>query len=115
MVNVATGQTFRGPEGARQFLQGWATAFPDSQVETTTVVADDETAAMEFVGRGTHTGPLVSPAGDIPATGQRVETPFAQVMRIHDGKVTQARLYFDLGTILRQLGVMSAPPEAAAR
>ena len=37
-VNVATGQTFHGPEGVRRFLQGWATAFPDSRVETTQVV-----------------------------------------------------------------------------
>lgn len=107
LTNVATGQVFNGPDGARLFLQGWATAFPDSQVETTAVFADDENAAIEFVGRGTHSGPLASPAGDIPPTGQRVDVRFAQVLRFHNGKITSARLYFDLAGMLQQLGLGS--------
>src|SRR5690348_11060259 len=66
VVNVATGHTHRGESGLREFLQGWATAFPDAQVEVTNVVADDRGAVTEFTGRGTHTGPLVTPAGEIP-------------------------------------------------
>jgi steroid delta-isomerase-like uncharacterized protein len=108
LVNVATGQTFTGSDGVRQFLQGWATAFPDSQVETTNVVGDEHGAAMEFVGRGAQTGPLQSPAGEIPPTGRSVDIPFCQMLAMRDGKIAQARLYFDLTTMLRQLGLMPA-------
>lgn len=108
-VNMATGQTFQGPDGLRQFLQGWATAFPDSRVETTTALADDVSALLEFRGRGTHGGPLQSPAGDIPPTGRSVDIPFAQVLELRDGKIARARLYFDSMTLLQQLGVVPNP------
>ena len=109
LVNVATGQTFQGAEGVRQFLQGWATAFPDSKVETTVAVADDTSGVLEFRGRGTQTGPLQSPAGDIPPTGKSVDVPFAQVLELHDGKIRRGRLYFDSMTLLQQLGVVPQP------
>jgi steroid delta-isomerase-like uncharacterized protein len=112
--NVATGQILHGPDGARQFLQAWATAFPDSEVETTTVVADDDGVAMEFIGRGTHSGPLASPTGDIPPTGKHVETPFVQMLQFRDGKITRARLYFDLARMLQQLGLVSMGATASA-
>lgn len=105
ITNVATGQTFRGPDGVRQFMQGWAGAFPDSRTETTAVVADEQGAAIEFTGRGTQTGPLAGPAGEIPATGRTVEVRFAQMMELQHGKIARARLYFDLGGMLQQLGL----------
>jgi steroid delta-isomerase-like uncharacterized protein len=95
----------------REFLQSWATAFPDSQVETTAVVADAASAAMEFRGRGTHTGPLAGPAGDIPPTGRSVDVPFVMYMEFDAGKIARGRLYFDLVTLLQQIGVQ---PGAAA-
>ncbi|HEY8287165.1 MAG TPA: ester cyclase [Chloroflexota bacterium] len=112
-VNVATGQTFRGPSGIQEFLQGWATAFPDSRVETTLVIADDRGAAMEFTGRGTHTGTLESPVGAIPATGRSVVVPFSQVLEFQNGKITHGRLYFDLGGMLQQMGLMPPPGGAS--
>jgi steroid delta-isomerase-like uncharacterized protein len=108
-VNVATSQTFQGPEGVRRFLQGWAMAFPNSRVETTQVVADEQGAMMEFRGRGTQTGPLQSPAGDIPPTGRSVDVPFVEVLDLQQGKIAQARLYFDSMTLLQQLGVVPSP------
>ena len=109
LINVATGQTFQGPDGVRQFLEGWATAFPDSKVETTVALADDAHGLLEFRGRGTHGGPLQSPAGDIPPTGRSVDIPFAQVLELQQGKIARARLYFDSMTLLQQLGVVPNP------
>lgn len=114
IVNMATGESFRGPDGARQFLQGWATAFTDSQVETLRVIADDAGAAMEFRGRGTHDGPLAGPTGAIPATGRRVDIPFAQIFEIQSGKITRVRLYFDLATMLQQLQIQLGATSAGS-
>jgi predicted ester cyclase len=67
---------------------------------------------MEFHGRGTHTGPLTSPAGSIPPTGRSVDIPFIQFLEFESGKIARARLYFDLSTMMRQLeiqpGMMAA-------
>lgn len=106
LVNVATGETFHGPDGVRRFLDGWATAFPDSTVDTTWVVADEQGAAMEFRGRGTQSGPLRGPAGEIPPTGKAIEVLFAEALEFQQGKIAQARLYFDLAGMLGQLGLM---------
>ena len=37
--NVATGQVFRGPSGVKQYQRNWATAFPESRVDLTNLVA----------------------------------------------------------------------------
>lgn len=50
---------------------------------------------VEFVGRGAHEGALKSAAGDIPATGRRVEIPFREVHGVRDGKLASTRSYFD--------------------
>src|SRR5574341_655621 len=92
-LNVPLGLALRGKEGYRQFLQGWATAFPDSRTEVTYTVADEEGVVVEFRGRGTHTGPLASPAGNIPATGRSVDISFCQVFRLKGGKIVSSHLY----------------------
>jgi len=64
---------------------------------------------MEFIGRGTQTGPLATPGGAIPPTGRRVEIQFAQILTFRDGKIARARLYFDAAGMLQQLGLSAAP------
>jgi steroid delta-isomerase-like uncharacterized protein len=109
LVNAATGDTFRGADGVKQFLGGWASTFPDSHVETTRVIADERSAMLEFSGIGTHGGTLQTPAGDIPATGRPVNVQFCQFLDLEDGKIARARLYFDSMSMLAQLGVLPAP------
>ena len=106
IVSVPTGMTLQGPEGFRQYVQGWATAFPDSKIEVGNVIAGDEGAVVEFRGSGTHTGPLLAPTGEIPATGKPVNIPFCDVMQIKDGKITSIHSYFDAATMMGQLGLM---------
>lgn len=114
-VMMPTGQKFRGPDGMRQYSQGWATAFPDGRIEEKDTIAGDNGAASEFIGRGTHTGPLMSPTGEIPPTGKRVEVPFCEIYRTKNGKIVGGGLYFDMATMLQQLGLMPAQPAAARR
>jgi steroid delta-isomerase-like uncharacterized protein len=109
VVNVATGHTFQGAAGLWEFLEGWATAFPDSRAETTKVIADEHGAALEFIGRGTHRGPLAGPTGVIPATGRSVAVPCVEALELEQGKITSSRMYFDLAGMLQQLGLMQPP------
>jgi ketosteroid isomerase-like protein len=55
--------------------------------------------------KGTHTGPLVTADGTIPASGKRQETPGAIVFTFEGGKIKEDRQYFDLMTLLKQIGV----------
>lgn len=105
-VNVPFNTTYRGANGYREFMQGWATAFPDGRAEIRRVTADENGAAVEYTGRGTHTGPLVTPTGTIPPTGRAGELDLCDVVEIQQGRVRRVRSYYDTATLLRQLGVL---------
>ncbi|HEX2283182.1 MAG TPA: ester cyclase [Thermomicrobiales bacterium] len=103
---VPTGETMSGANGIRQYLEMWSTAFPDSTVEITNMVVSDDWVVVEFTGRGIHSGPLRTPTGDIPATGKQVELHFCDVVSVRDGKLAGGRTYFDMASMMRQLGLL---------
>ena len=103
--SIPTGELFRGPDGMRQFMQFWVSAFKDARVDVKRVIATDTHVVTEFIGRGTHTGTLETPAGSIPATNRRVEVPYCEVATIENGKFVSGATYFDTTTIMQQLGV----------
>jgi steroid delta-isomerase-like uncharacterized protein len=105
---VGSGQTFRGPDGARQYNTMWADAFPDGMVTVDRVIAQDDCVVVEFTGRGTHTGALATPAGDIPATGRSVTLQLVDVLEFAGDKVQSQRSYFDSGSLMAQLGITTA-------
>lgn len=102
------GSTGRGPAGARQQAEIYATAFPDGRIEIKRVVAAGDTAVVECVGRGTNDGPF----GDVPATHKRAELPFVDVLTIRGDKIVSDRQYGDTATMLQQLGLMPEPARA---
>jgi len=106
IVNVPFGLSLHGKSGYLQFVQGWATAFPDSKLEVTNVVVDDSGFAVEYTARGTHTGPLQGPNGEIPATGKTAEMRLCDAGTIRNGKIKSIRSYFDSATFMRQLGLI---------
>jgi ketosteroid isomerase-like protein len=110
-TTVPTGETFRGHEGFRRFMQGWADAFPDGRAEDTHVYVGENFAVTEFVGRGTHTGTLRSPAGEIQPTQRSVEWPLCEVYQIREGKIVRGRTYFDAATLMDQLGLAQSPEQ----
>lgn len=113
LVDVAAGQTFHGPEGCREWLETFRTALPDAHTELVTVFVEGSRVATEHVGRGTHTGPFVTPSSTIPPTGRRVELRFAELFELREGKITRLHAYYDSATLMRQLGLL--PPSGSAR
>ncbi|CCF83101.1 nuclear transport factor 2 family protein [Nitrolancea hollandica] len=105
ITSPVIGGTFAGPAGFQQYLQTWADAFPDARIEITKIIADQEGAAVEFTGRGTNAGPLVTPAGEISPTGRHGEQRFCDVYRIRNGKIVGLHVYFDLTTLLTYVDV----------
>jgi steroid delta-isomerase-like uncharacterized protein len=108
LVDVPAGQTFEGPEGLREWLGTFRTAFPDSRAEVVEVLSDGDRVATEHIGRGTHEGELAIPAGTIPATGRTIELTFGEFYDFRDGKLIGMRAYYDTTTLMRQLGLMPA-------
>ena len=105
-LDVPFGATSTGTAGIREFFGLWADAFPDSRAEIHELHATDRAVTDLFTFKGTHTAPLRAPSGVIPATGKQVEVPGCFVFEHRGGKLTASRNYYDLTTILRQLGLM---------
>lgn len=114
VVFEATGQTFYGHDGLLQFNQGWANAFPDSRLTITNALTDDKRVADEFAFEGTHTGTLVTPAGEIPPTGRSVHGVGARFFELESGKISRLHIYSDVLTLMQQLGVAPTPEQARA-
>lgn len=112
IVVVGTGDVFAGPDGSRQYNASWATGFPDGRITIDNMFAAGDTVVVEFTGHGTHTGPLVSSMGEIPATGRSVTLKLCDVVEFRDGKVASQRTYFDSGSLMAQLGLISSEQAA---
>ena len=105
-TNIPFGSTFSGRQGYRDYVSTWTTAMPDCKVEIVNVITTEEWAVAECIGRGTHTGPLAGPQGNIAATQKHVDLKFCEVLRLKDAQVTEGHVYFDAASLLRQLGLM---------
>jgi len=102
--------THRRIQGAGEIIeawQGWAKAFPDSKATFVREFASGDTAVLELVWKGVHTGPLQTPTGIIPASNK-------PVVQVDGGKIKSASHYFDMLTMLTQIGATKSPSVAFA-
>ena len=102
---VATNRKVQGVDQVLPLWQGWATAFPDAKATFHREHLSDDSVVFEVSWRGTHKGPLQTPNGPIPATGNSIDVPACMVIEVVGDKAVAQRHYFDMGTMLRQLGV----------
>lgn len=103
---VATGRRTSGADAALEAWKGWAQAFPDSKATFQAAhTSDDGTVVLELTWKGTHKGPLQTPTGSIPPTGKGIEVRACAIVEVKGDKARLQRQYFDMATLLQQLGV----------
>jgi steroid delta-isomerase-like uncharacterized protein len=115
LVDLAAGQTFHGRDGCRQWLETFKMALPDARTEVVNLVGDGDRVASEHIGRGTQTGPFVTPAGAIPPTGRQIELRIGEFYELREGKIAKLHAYYDGATMLRQLGLLPPAGSGAER
>ena len=98
---VATGEVFDGAGPLGGLMQENVTAFPDFHYDLTHLHHSDDVIVVEGSFRGTHEGTWRG----LPATGRRVDFPMLIVFPFEGDQMMGERIYFDLSTALRQLGV----------
>ena len=81
-------------------------AFPDIKHEVRGTVQEADTCVLQARATGTHTGPLASPAGDIPPTGKSFVLDYINVARFADGQITNETYYWDNQSFLSQLALV---------
>lgn len=102
---VATQRRSDGAEAFVDLCKAWAAAFPDSKPEFHNAVASGNTVVLELTWVGTHTGPLATPKGNVAPTGKSINLRAVQVVEVRDGKAASSRQYFDMATMMSQLGL----------
>lgn len=104
---VPTARKVQGHDAVLTLWRGWATAFPDSKPTFHSAWVSGDTVVLEVSWKGTHTGTLEMPTGPIAATGKRIDFRACNVVEIASelGKAKLQRQYFDMATMLQQIGV----------
>jgi steroid delta-isomerase-like uncharacterized protein len=98
---VGTGQVFEGEEQVRKYYAASRAAFPDQRNEINALRHADDAVVVEFDLLGTHLGTF---AGFDP-TGRTFRVRMAAIFEFDGDRITCERIYFDSGTLLRQLGL----------
>jgi len=100
--DVTMGAVNRNAAELRAFGEGFFSAFPDVTFELTSASADGARGGAEWIMRGTHKGDLPG----MPATGRRIEVRGASVFEFRGDKISRCSDYWDMATLLKQLGFM---------
>jgi steroid delta-isomerase-like uncharacterized protein len=103
------GLTTKGPAEYLEWLQDWINAFPDAKLEELTYIDGGDSSVAMFQARGTNSGPM----GGLPATGNRLNLAFCEVLHYDaGGHVISGDIYYDAMSLMAQLGHI-APPAAS--
>ena len=100
------GEHYEGRNGVRLFYEQLMKALPDLEIKVQRRHVTDDAILVEVMIRGTHLGGWRG----LPATGRRVEFPLCGVYTFDaDDRLAGEKIYYDRGTVLRQLGLFHEP------
>jgi ketosteroid isomerase-like protein len=104
--------TLTGPAEISAYCGAYDGAFPDAGYSITATYSTADVVVVQGTWNGTNTGPLVTPAGGVPATGRRVSLSFCSVARLRGGRFASMHMYWDSQAMLAQLGLVPQPAAA---
>ena len=102
---IGTGDTFDGRAEVERYFDETRTAFPDQRNELIALHHSDDAVIVEAMLYGTHLGSFRG----LPATGRAFEMRFCALFLFEGSELVCERVYFDAGTVLRQLGIAHDP------
>lgn len=104
----ATGQIWRGRDGAAAHYRQWWTTF-DVTVKREAGQhgswTDDDAYVGEATWRGHHVGRFLG----VEPTGRPIVLPFVVILTFKDGLMLSERFQYDLASLLRQIGADPIP------
>lgn len=103
---VPTGEVFDGKEAVLDYFRASRTAFPDQRNEVRALHHCDDAVVVEFDLLGTHQGPLRG----LAPTGRSFRCSMTAFFFFEGEHIVCERVYWDIATILRQLGLFPDLP-----
>jgi steroid delta-isomerase-like uncharacterized protein len=99
---IATGEVHDGEDAVRAYYASSRATFGDQRNEVIAIHHADDGVIVEIDLLGTHTGALAGFA----ATGRTFRCRMIGLFGFDGDRINCERVYFDSGTILRQLGLI---------
>ncbi|GIU83511.1 MAG: hypothetical protein KatS3mg008_0286 [Acidimicrobiales bacterium] len=96
---IGLNKVYEGRDQVASWLAERKSVFPDQHTELIELHHAEDAVVAEFWYSGTHLGSL----GDIEPSGRAFRCRMAAIFLFDEDVLTCARIYFDLGTIARQL------------
>ncbi len=92
-------EDIHGPEGFKEFVGMYHSAFPDLHVEIEEQLAEGDLVATRWTATGTHEGDLMG----IAPTGNRVTLPGMEIVRFSGGKLAEGWEGYDSMVLMQHL------------
>ncbi len=112
-VEAATQRRTEGKEATIELFKAWKASFEDAEGTITNIFGSGDQAVAEVTWTGTQTGDMEGSSGTIPATGKKIDITSSIIVTASDDVITVENQYFDLMTMLTQLGVVPVEEQAA--
>jgi steroid delta-isomerase-like uncharacterized protein len=102
---IATGEVHDGAAAVAAYFEETRTAFPDQRNELIAMHHGEDAVIVEAMLYGTHLGSFRG----LPPTGRAFEMQFCALFLFDEDRLLCERVYFDVATVLRQLGIAHDP------
>ncbi len=96
---IASGRVLEGTDAVRAYLAERRRSFPDQHFEVICYHHSDRAVVSEHWMTGTHLGDLHG----VEPTGRRFKARMATIFEFDGDRLVNQRLYYDAGTVARQL------------
>lgn len=96
---IASGRVLDGAEAVRGYLEERRRSFPDQHFDVISYHHSDRVVVSEHWMTGTHLGDLHG----VEPTGKRFKARMAAIYEFDGTDLVNVRIYYDAGTIARQL------------
>jgi hypothetical protein len=106
VLRVPLSPPIRGAEAIRRYQKAMENAFSDARTTVCGRLSWDGTTAVEWEFSGVHVGPMEMMGGMVPPTDRPLTLRGASFFRCTpDGLVAEERRYYDVWSVLDQLGL----------
>lgn len=106
VLRVPLSAPIRGADAIRRYQKATESAFSDVRITVCGRLSWDGTTAVEWEFSGVHVGPMEMMGGMVPPTEKPLTLRGATFFRCTpDGLVTEERRYYDVWSVLDQLGL----------
>ena len=108
VIDVPSGTTLHGPDGLKRLLLFFVESFPDMRAERINAFATEDQVTLQGIWRWNDTGPLYLPSGALPSMRRSDGLRCCFVLQIRNGKITSLHTYYNMMTLMEQLGLVPA-------